>query len=560
MRVTERNAASLPGGYFLFNFSVGTIFQLIKSTTKALAYKVFNTGLHPGMPYILQKRIQFINGLSSFLIGFMVFLAIAGYLETQSVGLSLTFLSYWVVPISVLTLNNLGRHRLSRFLFIPLTTLYFTIANTVTHLTFMEAGYAPGILNLYMFRHYSPAALMALLILLDHKRETRLFLFSSAFSIFFVATFFIGMQDLGVNLDYLKNNDFGIGLNEFFLWTSTVVIFFEVIFLILINTKFENTFIQQNAELAAQKEEITAINDQLHEQKDAIESQKDVLEKVHYNLMSSINYAQRIQAALLPRRELMKEALPNHFILFKPRDVVSGDFYWASERGHKFFWVCADCTGHGVPGAFMTVIGMNLLHQIIMEESVDDPSTILLRLNRRLEQALRHNETTEKKVADGMDISIVVVDQKEKCFQFAGAKRPLLFIPKGQDLTTIKGSRFAIGGGNSQGKIFETHTFNYTPGDRIYMFSDGFPDQYGGEKDRKFMIKTFRETICNIQNLDLENQERHLEKVLGGWQGNTHQTDDILVMGMELGIPLKEPDSFMANPQLNSLDFTPTVG
>lgn len=430
-------------------------------------------------------------------------------------------------------LNSYGKHAYSRWLFIPATFLYFTISSSVTLITFFKSGIEPGILNIYLFRHYSTPALLGLFISINRKEEPKAFTSALLISLFFIATYFIALNSLGISLEDFTKVGIGIPLNEFFLWTSFMISVSEILFLMSINSKFERTFLSQNAELASQKEEISTINEQLKGQKEEITMQRDVLERVHSNLMASINYAQRIQDALLPTRELLKEWLPPHFILFKPRDVVSGDFYWAASRDSKIFWICGDCTGHGVPGAFMTVVGMNLLHQIIMEEAENDPSTILLRLNRRLEQSLRHEESTGKKVADGMDLALVVIDTHTRTFQFAGAKRPLYFFPKGGELEKVKGSKFAIGGGLAQGKIFDTHTFTFASGDRIFLFSDGYPDQYGGADNRKFMLKKFRELICDIQAHPIEEQSTILEEKLEAWRGKTRQTDDILVMGME---------------------------
>jgi len=498
-----------------------------------LAIRVSNIGIHPEMPYLLQKRIQFTNLLCLFFIPFILFLIIYGILVVDSIPLAVTFLAYWIVPAAVFFFNYIGKQQVGRFLFIPATCLYLIIANVATHQVFHKTGIDPGILNLYMFRHYYPAALMALLILLDAKEESSVFIGATSISLFFTIFFFKGMEVLGFEYTQFESDKLNIPMNEFFFWTNALIVLSEVLFLKNINSNFERKFLTQNAELESQKEEISAINDQLKDQKEEITMQRDVLEKVHSNLMSSINYAQRIQDALLPTRELLKDWLPSHFILFKPRDVVSGDFYWAASRDNRIFWICGDCTGHGVPGAFMTVVGMNLLHQIIMEEGENDPSTILLRLNRRLEQSLRHEEATGKKVADGMDLALVVIDTQAQTFQFAGAKRPLYFFPKGGELEKVKGSKYAIGGGRVQGKIFDKHAFTFTPGDRIFLFSDGYPDQYGGTENRKFMVKQFRELICDVQSHPMEKQASILEDRLEAWRGSTRQTDDILVMGME---------------------------
>jgi len=458
--------------------------------------------------------------MSTFLCFFVGLLSIVAYFVVGSSLLAITFWSYLIIPVVIIGLNKVGKNHVARFIFIPANCLYFTIANMATLLAFQNTAFDPGILNIYMFRHYGPSAIAALFILLDIRREPRAFILASVLSILIVGTFFESIQLVGIDLETLPRTKLGIALNEFFVWSAATIVMGMVLFLIYINSRYEKKFLEQNEVLAEQKEEIS--------------TQRDALEKAHGNLMSSINYAKRIQDALLPDKERLSQELPNHFILFKPRDVVSGDFYWAAKHKGLLYWVCADCTGHGVPGAFMTMVGMNLLNQIILEEDYNDPGQILEQLDSRLEQSLNTSDTTRKGIADGMDMAIAVINLTTRECKFAGAKRPLYYFKKGGEFVEIKGSKFPIGGGYTQKKSFETQQITFESHDRLYFFSDGYPDQYGGENKRKFMVKKFRLSLIDIQQQPLADQMGKLESALAQWQGFTKQTDDILVMGMEL--------------------------
>jgi len=250
------------------------------------------------------------------------------------------------------------------------------------------------------------------------------------------------------------------------------------------------------------------------------------------NITDSINYAKRIQVGLLPRHSLLQELFPTSFILNKPQNIVSGDFFWCHQSRSKKIIAVADCTGHGVPGALMSIIGNNLLEQIVVEERIENPSEILELLDTRLREAMS-SDTYD--VQDGMDICLCVIDTHFNELYFTGAQRPLFITDGKGGIRELRGNRCAIGG-NAEGmvKYFETQRFPITPGQRIYLTSDGYYSQFGGVDDKKFLKPRFKRTLESIQSLTMEQQKTKLNSILQEWSGQNEQVDDVLVVGVEL--------------------------
>lgn len=249
------------------------------------------------------------------------------------------------------------------------------------------------------------------------------------------------------------------------------------------------------------------------------------------DITDSINYSKRIQEATLPPKELKNQLFPDAFVLFKPKDIVSGDFYWFAEKnGHRLIAAC-DCTGHGVPGALMSMIGNNLLNQIVNEKGITSSDEILNQLHSEVRKTLKQNEQPESR--DGMDIALVVFNNKNE-IDFAGAQRPLWIIQK-NELTEIKPNKFSIGGLQTEtNRVFINHKIQLTKGDAIYLFSDGFVDQFGGEHGKKYMTKNFKKLLLNICEEPMLKQERMVEKELDDWRGKSEQVDDVLIIGIKI--------------------------
>jgi serine phosphatase RsbU (regulator of sigma subunit) len=258
-----------------------------------------------------------------------------------------------------------------------------------------------------------------------------------------------------------------------------------------------------------------------------------IIEQKNKDITDSIQYAKRIQEAILPSVPAIHKQLPDSFVLFLPRDIVSGDFYWFTENTDHIYIAAIDCTGHGVPGAFMSMIGNTLLNEIINQKKIHDPGRILDQLDEGIGIALKQKEGVQTQ-RDGMDVALVSFHKNFKELEYSGAFRPLLHL-RGEDLVEVKGNRFPIGGGSAYEKIpFTTHKVELQPGDIILIFSDGYPDQIGGEGGKKFMTKRFKDMILANRNLPMSEMEKMFRQTLNDWQGEHEQMDDILVIGIRV--------------------------
>ncbi|MBL0328573.1 MAG: tetratricopeptide repeat protein [Bacteroidetes bacterium] len=257
------------------------------------------------------------------------------------------------------------------------------------------------------------------------------------------------------------------------------------------------------------------------------------IEVKNKDITDSINYAKQIQRARLPNPAIILNRLPDAFGLYKPKDVVSGDFYWFAEHENgKILLAAADCTGHGIPGAFMSLIGIDELNHAALEKRLDDVSSILSSVNKGVKKALRQNEQNSMS-RDGMDIALCIFDLANSILEYAGANRPLYYIRENQ-LFEVAPTKAAIGGTTSNEQEFKSHSIDIKKGDMIYVFTDGFADQFGGDSGKKFMTKRFKDLLLSIHHLSAVEQEAALEKALNEWKKDISQVDDILVMGIRI--------------------------
>ena len=261
-----------------------------------------------------------------------------------------------------------------------------------------------------------------------------------------------------------------------------------------------------------------------------IDRQREQLALKNRNITDSINYAKRIQEALMPSEKTFKKIIPESFVLHQPKDIVSGDFFWISEQGNKVYVAAVDCTGHGVPGAFMSIIGFELFRKITHSQGVDDPSQILNILNREFEEIFR--DVDNDKLRDGMDIAFCVIDKSTRVLEFSGAVNPIYLI-RDNKITEIRGSRFSVGLEDQveQQQAFENKQILLHEDDVIYLFSDGYADQFGGPEGKKFKYRRFRHLLLTIHQYPMEDQQRLLEERINLWKGSLEQVDDILVIG-----------------------------
>jgi serine phosphatase RsbU (regulator of sigma subunit) len=315
-------------------------------------------------------------------------------------------------------------------------------------------------------------------------------------------------------------------VNRFLIGGSVLLLLGGLIF-------YRNSRIRKkiNNRLKESNRQISKANQIVNDQKAELEMVFADLQHKNENITKSIAYAERIQQAMLKSGDLLAEYLPSSFILFRPRDVVSGDFYWASQQNGKVIVASVDCTGHGVPGAFMSMIGANLLNQIVESEGENSPEKILLKLHQGVNKAL-HQEDTENN--DGMDASIISIDKANKTMEFAGAHNPLIYF-QGGEVTQIKGTKQGIGGATlKRGKEveFEKHIISIDQPTTFYLFTDGYQDQFGGEEDKKFSIKRMRGLLGEIHQKKSILQREILGKTIADWmRGTSKQIDDILVIG-----------------------------
>lgn len=268
-----------------------------------------------------------------------------------------------------------------------------------------------------------------------------------------------------------------------------------------------------------------------------IESQKYELEQREKDLTDSIMYAKRIQEALLPSEDYFRKHFKDAFIFYKPKDIVSGDFYWIEEKGENLFVVVADCTGHGVPGALMSIIGLEIVGKTINEDNIVIPSKILAVLNKGLEKIFSREKNIGTIIRDGMDIGLCVIDRKKKKIQYSGAFLPLYLI-RNNSLTEIKADKIIIGM-NPENIEYTDHELDLKEDDIFYLFSDGYADQFGGTERKKFMYRRFRYLLLTIHNFPVADQKSILEENIRSWMGKDNQVDDIMVIGFK---PFVDPD------------------
>ncbi|TFH26111.1 MAG: PDZ domain-containing protein [Bacteroidia bacterium] len=310
-----------------------------------------------------------------------------------------------------------------------------------------------------------------------------------------------------------------------------------------VKRELEQKVQERTREISEQKEEIQSQRDEIEEQRDMVFAQKK-------EITDSIDYAQRIQVAVLPRKEYLDWIMPEYFVFYKPKDVVSGDFYWIEKVNNSLIVVAADCTGHGVPGAFMSMLGITLLNEQLAKSKLDDPGKILDNLRSRVKVMLAQQGKTEEQ-KDGMDMTIAIIHKEKKELQFAGANSPLFLIRNSSQLTgsepgleaslashgshlfEFKGDRQPIGYYWEESK-FTSHRIHLMEHDTVYVFSDGFIDQFGGEARKKYKVHRFKELLLSIQKESMDTQKQLLKDAYESWRGDIDQIDDVCVIGVRI--------------------------
>ncbi|TAH19656.1 MAG: hypothetical protein EAZ08_08125 [Cytophagales bacterium] len=303
--------------------------------------------------------------------------------------------------------------------------------------------------------------------------------------------------------------------------------------------KTQNKFAEElqvsNQQLEESTEELNQKNEEIAVQNEELTVQKKKFESAFSRLEESINYAKRIPQAILPSMSQFADITPHFFVINKPKDIVGGDFYWATQRGGQFLIAAGDCTGHGVAGAFMAVIAVSILNYLVNERRLVSPAHILQQADQRLLNTLHQSTQTNTKdrINEGFDITICLINPEMKRISFASARRPLLFFSNGK-LHETKGDKTPVGSMQYGAKAFNEHTIYYNTDDTFYLFTDGYTDQFGGANNEKFKIHRLRTLLTEIQDKEISVQKDLLKTNIERWQGAYEQTDDILMMGFKM--------------------------
>jgi len=344
------------------------------------------------------------------------------------------------------------------------------------------------------------------------------------------------------------------------LYYALLGIFLFIILIMIIlrsyrqKQKANNLLNKQKNEITLKNEELNQQNEEIRTQRDEIEKQKEIAETIHLEISESIDYATRLQKSILPEEKVLKKYISEHFVLFKPKDKVSGDFYWWAHIENHTIITAADSTGHGVPGAFMSMLGVSFLREIVMKEYMTHTGIILKRLRKEIIKSLKQkDEVGEQK--DGMDMAIISIDHETNIVQFSGANNPLYIVKSGKlkvkseknntiklyeldELSTfklyeIKPNKMPIAIYQKMDN-FTTHEIQLEKGDQLYMFSDGFADQFGGEKGKKFKYKPFKKLLLENADKPMFEQKEILNNTFHDWKGKYEQIDDVVILGIKI--------------------------
>jgi len=369
------------------------------------------------------------------------------------------------------------------------------------------------------------AIVPAMILTRENFQPARYYLFANLFLILGIAVnlalkeYSLGKHslELGVTLQILA---FSIGLSE------------RINMLKKSKEVAQRRIIDQLRENAALKDKVNReLEDKVQERTHEIQTQKEHIEKQNKEIKYSFDYAKKIQSTVLPRHEVFDNLFGEHFIFFKPKDIVSGDFYWISQKDHQIVLTAADCTGHGVPGSLMSMLGITMLHEIVNEKNVMKSEEILDQLRLSIARTLKQEgKIGEQK--DGIDMALMIYDTAKRKLEFSGANSPLYIIRNGEMLE-YKGNNMPVAFYEKMSD-FTRYTIEMKQGDRVYMFTDGFPDQFGGPQGKKFKYRPFKDLLLEVHERPMEEQQRILSLIFDEWKGDLSQIDDVLVIGLRL--------------------------
>lgn len=504
-----------------------------------LWHKISNCGVTKDMQVETRRKVVLLNQLSVivFLLlsisnfSYLVFESDAT-IDTYPIITFLAIASMLTVPY----MNNKGFYKTTSVVFVisvPVLTLFFSVYSQVLSPQVQITHY-------YLPRFLLMAQLALPLIILESKN--RIFLaVSLLINIACLVGFDLTIEYLGVPfnsdaIDYKSYND----INLTIIFPSLILIF-GFIFLNDINRKYEKKVLSLNGQLKDSNEELKAQQEVILEKNDLLQKAKNRIELINKDLTDSINYAERIQRAILEEETMPEGYFADSFVFFKPKSKVSGDFYFYSPYSINnekcIVVVAADCTGHGVPGGFLSMLGIAFINEILQSNTVENAADILEQLRVKVKNTLKQTGKQDEQ-KDGMDIALCIYYPESKKMDFAGARNPVFIVDKNGNSETLKGDRQPIGI-HLKEKAFTNQTIQLSGGEMVYMFSDGIPDQFGG-KGKKFMLKYMKETLVQISEQACEEQKYVIEDLMANWMhiapGRFYeQTDDMLLVGFRVG-------------------------
>ena len=321
-----------------------------------------------------------------------------------------------------------------------------------------------------------------------------------------------------------------------------LIIIFSVIALIVLSSLLVFAIWQYRLKIKSEKQlqylnsDLNLKNYQLEDKSLIIETQHNTIHQKNKEITDSIRYAHKIQTAMMPLKHEFAAFFKDSFILFEPKDIISGDFFWITSKNDKIIFAIGDCTGHGVPGGFMSMLGVSLLNEIINEHDLTEPALILSRLRKKVITALRQKGLSGEQ-QDGMDMTICVIDKEQMTLQYAAANHAFYIIRKKEsdfELEEFNGDKQPVGIFGSDLKPFKQYSIELKPNDTIYTFTDGFADQFGGPKGKKFKYKQLKELLISIQDNSLQEQEEIVKQHFTNWKGNLEQVDDVCLIGIRV--------------------------
>jgi len=465
--------------------------------------RIVKLGIKEDMPFAVQKRIKIANttSLIVFVIAF-VFLYPALTLDTstniyESLLNKVILVSNFAFPFFSLYSNHKGFTNLGRSLIMFLGLLVAT---------FFPIMYGKTTGSEYYFI----SVLVGSLLMLDSK--------VSSYTMFSIC--FISM--LGVV--HHINNYPPIVEREPRIFMLYMNIIFTILIVFGLLSVFKNEHVNYERTIELKNQELKTYQEELH-------SSNEMLNEKNKQMTDSIMYAKRIQTAMLPSRDDFGRVLPQSFVFFSPKDIVSGDFYWCASLDDKMFIAVADCTGHGVPGAFMSMLGGSIMHQIVSEMKIFAPSQILKFLDTRIRTYLTVNENSVMK--DGMEMSLVAIDLKAKKIHFASSNRSFVLI-RNNELTEYKGDKIYIGSDVNKDPQFTEQIIETLPDDTCYMYSDGFTDQFDAANEKKLGSKKLKQFLVTLQEFPFETHESKVREMFNTFKGSTEQVDDVTLLGFKL--------------------------